>query len=255
MYQKICNMHYYFNRTYYESINQSNFSPAKMKDQKFNNDLIAKYTDYKNIDLSLNIKLQSIIGKVTYPGLLIGSGNNHEIGAKGEINMGFSFDYVTGLPYIPGSSLKGVLLKGFVYEDYILEKLGLNDIKSKTDFINLLKEDIFGSDKKFGKDTFFDSYVINYSGEEILKVDNLAPHRQNKKLLTLGEVNILTMLCLKPGTEIELRFKLNDSALMYENKKYDISISEKLTLFKEIISDFGIGAKTNVGYGYLSDLR
>ena len=31
------------------------------------------------------------------------------------------FDYVTGLPYLPGSSLKGILRFGFRQEEYIHE--------------------------------------------------------------------------------------------------------------------------------------
>src|SRR5690554_3416875 len=45
----------------------------------------------------------------TYPGLLIGSGYQHESGGENEFKIGFFFDYTTGLPQIPGSSVKGVL--------------------------------------------------------------------------------------------------------------------------------------------------
>lgn len=42
-------------------------------------------------------------------GLLIGSGYNHGSGASGEIEIGFFFDHTTGLPTIPGASVKGVM--------------------------------------------------------------------------------------------------------------------------------------------------
>ena len=48
-----------------------------------------------------------------YPGVLIGTGNPHEISMENAIKCGFSFDYVTGLPYIPGSSIKGMLRSYF----------------------------------------------------------------------------------------------------------------------------------------------
>jgi|GEM_PF-506154 len=52
-----------------------------------------------------------------YPGLLIGSGYNHGTNKKGEIKLGFLFDHTTGLPYIPGSSVKGLLRSVFPGKD------------------------------------------------------------------------------------------------------------------------------------------
>jgi len=49
----------------------------------------------------------------TYPGLLIGSGYDHEAGLFGVLKLGFFFDHATGLPIIPGSSVKGVLRSVF----------------------------------------------------------------------------------------------------------------------------------------------
>lgn len=49
----------------------------------------------------------------TYPGLLLGTGYGHEVSAKGEFKLGFFFDYTTGLPIIPGSSIKGILRSVF----------------------------------------------------------------------------------------------------------------------------------------------
>jgi len=49
----------------------------------------------------------------TYPGLLLGSGYGHEADLFGELKLGFFFDHTTGLPIIPGSSVKGVLRSVF----------------------------------------------------------------------------------------------------------------------------------------------
>lgn len=49
----------------------------------------------------------------TYPGLLIGMGNPHDAKLDAAVKLGFSFDYVTGLPYLPGSSLKGICVPAF----------------------------------------------------------------------------------------------------------------------------------------------
>lgn len=55
--------------------------------------------------------------ETAYPGLLIGTGYNHEIAAKGATKIGFYFDHTTGLPTIPGSSIKGVLRSIFPGQD------------------------------------------------------------------------------------------------------------------------------------------
>lgn len=51
--------------------------------------------------------------KTTYPGLLLGSGYSHETGSKGEYKLGFFFEHVSGMPIIPGSSVKGTVRSVF----------------------------------------------------------------------------------------------------------------------------------------------
>lgn len=62
-------------------------------------------------------KMQSIKLQTTYPGLLVGVGYNHQVSNTEAINAGFSFDHTTGLPLLPGSSVKGVLRSAFPGED------------------------------------------------------------------------------------------------------------------------------------------
>lgn len=267
------NMHYFFNKTYYDflgeinsNINGSLKDISSSKDKKIieenirnNNKAIKEYKyNFEDNRFDALENFSNIIMSVEYPGLLIGIGNNHQTNLKGEIAMGFSFDYVTGLPYIPGSSLKGKLASAFKYTNYIIEQLPeiqkeVSKIEDKDDFVKKLSTNIFGDKDTPGTDIFIDSFVTDYKDKKILGLDNLAPHRQDKKLLTLGEVNIITMLRLKPGTKIKFNFLLRDSIIQFKGKKITISGTDKLELFKIILMDFGIGAKTNVGYGYLTE--
>jgi CRISPR-associated protein Cmr6 len=67
-----------------------------------------------SFDISYFSEITSLFQlKTTYPGLLLGSGYGHEISAKGEFKLGFFFDFTTGLPIIPGSSIKGTLRSVF----------------------------------------------------------------------------------------------------------------------------------------------
>ena len=123
--------------------------------------------------------------KTVYPGLLIGIGNTHEAGTRiggedaegAEIKLGFTLDYVTGLPVIPGSTVKGVLRCAFKrYRDYVADllresgpepgaqQMGDAAAQGQEDdpFIvqtEKLMEDVF--EKGANKVVFFDAIPIN----------------------------------------------------------------------------------------------
>lgn len=71
-----------------------------------------------------------------YPGLLAGTGLPHEIKNDDVLRLGFSFDHSTGLPVIPGSSVKGRLrsfFSGRVYQKALelLAKKGTREEQEK----------------------------------------------------------------------------------------------------------------------------
>lgn len=51
--------------------------------------------------------------KLLYPGLLSGVGYTMGVGMVGEFKIGFYFDHTSGMPVIPGSSIKGILRSVF----------------------------------------------------------------------------------------------------------------------------------------------
>ncbi len=58
-----------------------------------------------------------------------------------------------------------------------------------------------------------------------------------------------------PGVQILFRFKLEDSVFNVDDEEFKISVEEKLKMLKAIIEEFGLGAKTNVGYGRLKEIN
>lgn len=195
------------------------------------------------------VKADNFELKTVYPGLLIGTGLPHSFGGKGEATLGLTLDYVTGMPYIPASSVKGALRSSFVHENYIKELLNSTDI-DVADF----EKSIFGSShsdkseaKVQGSDIFFDA-IITSTGK-ILDTDNITSHRHNKELLELAAPNPITMIRIRPDVTFKFQFQLTD----YENDKIKITAEQKLELFKQILIDLGIGAKTNVGYGTMEE--
>jgi len=194
----------------------------------------------------------SFLLQVQYPGLLIGLGYAHQSTSlngdiRGDLALGFSFDYVTGVPYIPGSSVKGVLRNAFTPENrgYVQAFVG--------DGVDVaqLELEIFGStreDEDTAGDIFFDVFPspdtprVNTDGLcYLLDTDVITPHGEGLS----STPNPLSFVKVKPGVVFDFRFQLHDGM---------ITAAKKRALFKQILKDFGIGAKTNVGFGVLDEV-
>jgi CRISPR-associated protein Cmr6 len=211
---------------------------------------------------------QRITTVIQYPGLATGVGINHEAGVEGEFKLGLHFDYTYGMPVIYGSSVKGVLRSAFPEmevpeKEHEKESEKENRIKKnklrncKIDLINEylgknlepseideLRKSIFDGTidgeaiSIYQRDVFFDAVIVKPNKKrQILASDSITPHKK------LQEPNPITFLKIASGVTIEFRFNLKDGI---------ISADKKLNLFKKIILDFGIGAKTNVGYGQIT---
>ncbi|MBP3199219.1 MAG: type III-B CRISPR module RAMP protein Cmr6 [Butyrivibrio sp.] len=206
-----------------------------------------------------------VLMKVAYPGLLIGPGNPHSSGKIAEeIKLGFTFDYTTGLPYIPGSTVKGVLrsvfkkaaekgkeetkshfdLRRVAYENrikYLIEVIsgisGSNNIDAAK--ISELEKEIFEGTVNQKGDIFFDAFPVRGGLEgKLFDFDYITPHEDLKNPIPLRLLKVI------PDVIFEFKFCINDSKVVPE-----LTAEKKEELYKTIISDFGMGAKTNVGFG------
>ena len=123
----------------------------------------------------------SFVLETTYPGLVFGLGNAHQAGTNiggiekegDEIKLGFTLDYVTGLPIIPGSTVKGVIRSAFRHYKAAISK----------DLFDLMG-DIFGSDtdaggqNRRGQCVFYDAVPVRSNQIGILfGLDNITPHK------------------------------------------------------------------------------
>ena len=201
----------------------------KEKNESLTRNAFFTKEDYERTRKTVPDDYQSILMKTTYPGVLAGTGYAHGIGKSNQdTNMGFSLNYATGQPYIPGSSVKGMLRSCF-------EKKGLIKELTGTEKVEQIIDDIFEK----GKDIFFDA-VIKHGDKDgrFLAFDYITPH----KAPTKNPVPI-RMLKLLPDVVLEFRFQLEDTEGM--------TTLEKLNCFKTLLSIFGIGAKTRSGYGAL----
>ncbi|MDE7313789.1 MAG: type III-B CRISPR module RAMP protein Cmr6 [Eubacterium sp.] len=256
------NMNYIFNIEYYEKIDIP--KPGQKADEdmekeiKKRNKEIEQFSfqgneipaaELENCAYEKRYSYKSFRLYTRYPGLLTGIGYPHDIKMKEAVKCGFLFDYVTGLPYISGSTVKGMLRSFFpgdnkssevsqAYEAYI------KGLLQKGEHFGLqgLKEDLFEY-----HDRFLGAYPDAENCEKgILKMEYITPHE------TFKDPNPISILKVQPNVPFVFRFLLTDYKI---GDKVVVSADEKLKLFQKLILDMGIGAKTNVGFGRFSERR
>ena len=229
------NLNLLFNKLYYENLDSKATLEAditKYNKLLFSENLFDPQRDYcKPVDGAVCFRLE-----IAYPGMILGSGNPHGVHmTDNDVNMGFSFDFVTGQPYIPGSSVKGVLRSCFEqYPDVVRELTGCADRDMKA----LIKE-LFEGD-----DVFLDAVICRGDARgRLIGEDYITPHPD-----PLRDPKPIHLIKIMPGVGLEFRFipKPQEDTDM-------ISAEAKVKLYRTLLKLFGVGAKTNVGYGILME--
>ena len=196
--------------------------------------------------------------QIAWPGLYSGLGYTHETGeSEEEFKTGFSFHYLTGVPFIPESSVKGVLRSSFPMRYKNTGKrtavgIALNDIlkklfPDKTINIEKLELEIFGPSGDDDPKTSpvrrirFECAVLSNENADTVKIfsiDTITPHDH-----PLHEPVPLRTLAISPGVKMDFYFVFNTvpSSVLCD--------TEIKSLFKHLLMEYGAGAKTNSGYG------
>lgn len=214
---------------------EANYGYLFYKDKSYGRDLTSKkfrdFSSFFKIDGAEGFKLKTV-----YPGLLVGAGYPHGKlkDSKEDFQIGFYFDYTTGMPVIPGSSVKGVLRSVIEKKDFLKEVFNFEYTQQEF-------EDIF----KNGEIVFLDAFIVDSLNEEkaIFGDDYITKHYdENDKDWIFKEPNPIKFLKILPDVVFEFQF-------LVKNEKY----KRFLDVFKEILKEIGVGAKTNVGYGRFED--
>lgn len=208
--------------------------------------------------------------RVQAPGLLIGSGLAHGLpDSEEDVKTGLQFDYTSGLPVIPGSSVKGVIRSAFptIKEDkeqsYEADAEKLNYIKSLIadipEFSSLVLEDNdileLGNQMFNHGDIFADALLVGYGTrmkqhgpvKQVLTEDYITPHTGGP----LAQPIPIKIVKVAPGVTFAFCFKFNETKIGAKV----VSASMKKALCAAILQDLGVGAKTNVGYGVLKEVK
>ena len=230
------NLNLLFNKTYYDTLTatvsgdsvRTSFPGANACNNSIFGTRFSRETDYEAPGPMVS---HVLLMTVCYPGLLIGIGNTHDSGVGDEeIGIGFSFDYVTGQPYIPGSTVKGVLRRHFKDHPQVIAEL----CGQTSAWVKELETEIFEN-----ADIFFDAVVYAGNREgKLLGEEYITPHKSPTEAPT--PIKLMKIL---PEVRFSFRFQLKGSPHM--------EADEKKALFQKLLCLFGIGAKTNVGFGIL----
>lgn len=196
---------------------------------------------HERMELGANAWLEATL---TGRGLITGVGINHNLGIKEEWSFGFMFDFTTGIPFLPGSSLKGAL-RAHASRKSILpllkKHLGSGDsVIDQNLFIDRVFSGLIseGSKNKKSIPSFQQVHFLGGApvGRFVLAKDTITPHKD-----PLQKPLPLPFLKMDRGTRLRFYFYLSEDIQVLYPKILD--------LFAEFISRYGLGAKTNYDFG------
>jgi len=265
---KIANFGLWYNKFF--PVSEGNFKPCNDKNNEkkaieyyktqyqkiINDNRIIELLRNKNLELYHLSEYYKRIGykKITATAtlktpLIIGLGETHPV------ETGLLFHHTIGIPYIPSSSIKGLVR--FQYILKLWEQLGLkendkgaivipddpNDKDQQNEVLNFVRN--FGSTKYRGRVIFLDAFPVKVPE---LIVDILNPHYgayyQGKEApadyLSPKPINFLA---IKPGSKFVFRFLIPTDGHNNDIEKFFIEI------LKRALAEEGLGAKTALGYG------
>ena len=143
-----------------------------------------------------------------------------------------------GIPYIPASALKGAI------RNYVIQTEFKNESKAlqNSSFIS-----IFGDKDQKGKVIFFDAYPVGLPeiAVDVINVHYPDYYKSSKPPADYQDPNPVFFITVK-NTSFEFITGIK--------KKSDENVLDKaFDYLQKALTEFGIGAKTSVGYGYFKE--
>jgi CRISPR-associated protein Cmr6 len=202
------------------------------------------------------------------------------LGGKGALEFGITLHPVTGLPYIPGSALKGLCRNYKLLE--IAAKRGVSplpaiqssgDKKPKSDLEKLDEslsdkasededaktyQEIFGTQNKAGRCIFFDALLSPLNqGQALFELDVMTPHFSDY-YSNKGDVAHpphdadkpipVTFITVPAGIKISC-------AVGVRRNTNDGYLKDVIETLQKALAEMGIGAKTAAGYGVFAPVK
>ena len=208
-----------------------------------------------------DIVVNSINAKTISP-FVTGLGSGHPT------ETGLILDRNSGFPYIPASSIKGVLRLAYALNLYnenseeYQERDNNGEIKKGVIADNYLKE-FFGNLEQRGALIILDAFPIYLQNQPIFNIDLINPHFRSYYEGTGVSQPVETespspkkFLTVRQGTQ----FTFHYAYLPVENKMLSESEKEKVkskidAMFKTAFETVGFGGKTAIGYGRFKEIK
>lgn len=154
------------------------------------------------------------------------------LGASHPQETSMTLHHIYGIPYIPGSAVKGVTRHWVILSKFENKE---NEAEENLEF-----QRIFGTQDKKGEVIFFDAYPV---GEIKLKIDIMNPHYpdyygKDKPPADWQNPNPIKFLTVEK-TKFRFYLASKDNELLQKAEE----------CLKEALKESGIGAKTSLGYG------
>ncbi|MEM4777768.1 MAG: type III-B CRISPR module RAMP protein Cmr6 [Desulfurococcaceae archaeon] len=154
-------------------------------------------------------------------------GSSHHL----PLEISLAWDSLFNVPYIPSSSIRGVVRAFFEENNIVVDGVNLVDLFGKTEYSSSV--------------IFFDAYPVDCNGENLVEADVITPHYSE----VTGKIDEarssptpLVFPVLAPGTVLHILVALKKSLNAKAQEEFVNKVREALGK--------GLGAKTLVGYGY-----
>lgn len=166
------------------------------------------------------------------------------LGAATPLEVGLTLHHTYGVPYLPGSALKGLAAH------YCHQVWGASDGKFARD--GAAYKVLFGTKEDGGHIIFYDAWLCPDAQDDCLDQDVMTVHhpeyyqdKQGKAPTDFDDPNPITFLSAKGRFLLALRCDV-------ASKSGAAWARLAMTLLQEALANWGIGAKTNAGYGRMS---
>lgn len=161
------------------------------------------------------------------------------IGDEHPLENSLRFDHCTGLPYIPSSSIKGVARFAAEFDEK-------TDLRTK----NIESNTLFGTQDQVGKIQFWDGFPVEVPA---LKIDIMNNHFQNYYGDPSGKTAPSDDMNPNPVPFIVVD---SDSEFYFPVVAPDQdTLRQAVEFLKKALEEWGVGAKTSVGYGMFYDFK
>ena len=162
-------------------------------------------------------------------------------------NCGLTIDRNSGLPFIPGSALKGVARDAAreipELQDYIEQLFGTEDEKQKN--------------KRCGVITFLDAYPVK--SQALISMDVATPHykeyytKSGKNPNALDDENPIPLAFPVVNKNVPFNFNLLLMNKLIDDNQASFLLGLAGKCLKFALAELGVGAKTAAGYGWFKE--